>query len=96
MAPLKVTRSIRHVIAFVFQVILGSIAFLLFYLVAAGVSYAVGSINKWLSLTAPWLLGASNYIEIALFGLDVIAFGLFAVFELAHFARALWRQWVDE
>ena len=96
MGPLKVTRSVALVVAFVFQLVLGSLGFLALYIAAALLLLAVGVINKWAAISAPWLLTASGYVEIGLFGLDLIAFGLFAISELAHFARALWHEWNDD
>ena len=46
MGPLKVTRSVALVIAFVFQLVLGSLGFLALYVVAALLSLAVSFVNN--------------------------------------------------
>jgi hypothetical protein len=94
-AQLRVTRSAALVMAFVVQVLIGSATFLAFYLATVALAVIIGEANKWADLSAPWLQSVSRYLEMALFAVDLFAFALFIISEVAHFSRALWRGWND-
>lgn len=73
------------------QMVVGAITFVVIGLVALGLAF----FTKWLErMGAPdWLVTATHYLEIGVFGIDVLCFALFLVNEARKFARKLdWKS----
>jgi len=89
MAKIEIPASVGPVVAFVSQVVFGCAGFLLLYFAAVIASFGVHLMNEMAAQTAPWLPAIAPYIEMALFGVDLFAFGLFVVIEVIRFGKAL-------
>lgn len=80
------------VVAFVVQIVVGSLLFFLLYLVAVGLSLAIHFVNERAVDAPSWLHVASGYVEMVLFGADLVAFAMFILTEIVKFGRALWQE----
>ncbi len=89
---LQVSTLMAIVVAFVVQVIVGSLLFLALYAVAVALSLIIHGLNEMIGESAAWLATASRYAEMGLFGADLVAFALFVVSEVVKFARSLWQE----
>ena len=87
-----VPRKVQPVVDLAIQVAIGAVAFLAIYVVAVLLAASLKGIER-IGLAPPWLATSADYIERAVFGVDVVALALFLVSELASFCRLLLQQW---
>ena len=91
---IKLSKSMKPVYDFVFQVLLGAALFTIILFVAVGLAFLVQTIEA-LKIAPEWLIDGLHWIEFGLFWVDAVCFGLFLVAEALMFARALWSRWSD-
>ena len=85
---MKLSMGLLAGLALLVQMIVGGLLFFGIILVAVGVAAGV----RWLEASGvvpPWMAIASNYIEMAAFGIDIVVYGLFVVVEAIKTGRSL-------
>ena len=79
----EIPDDVKPVVDLCIQMVVGAVVFIIIGLVAFGLSLFV----KWLeSMGAPhWLVTSTHYLEMGVYGIDVLCFALFLVNELRKF-----------
>ncbi len=84
--------SLRPVVDFVIQVVVGAALFTLIMLVALALAGIVHLLSL-VGFSPRWLLNGAQWLEFGIFCFDVFCFALFFASEAAKLARGLWREW---
>jgi hypothetical protein len=72
----EIPKQVKPVWDFAIQIVVGAVGFIVVLLVAVAIAAVVKWIDR-LGVAPPWLFPVSEYVEMAIFGLDLFCFGLF-------------------
>ena len=91
---MRVPERFAVAVGFAIQVVVGAACFLVVLLVAGVIAWLVGQAEQLFAVPA-WLKTGAEMVEEAIFGADVLVYGLLILSETLKFARTLWREWKD-
>jgi hypothetical protein len=89
---LEIPRSVKPMVDFTIHVVVGALAFLVVLAVAVTISVCVKAAD---GLVPPFITNGGEMAEKALFGVDLVLFGLFVLSEVLKMVRGLWNEWSE-
>lgn len=85
----EVSRDTGALVAFAIQVVIGSLAFLTVFLCAVGIAWTVHYFEGVLPLPG-WLAISAQVVEVVIWAVDLVVFGLFLLSEVIKAWRSFW------
>ncbi|MGA2487131.1 MAG: hypothetical protein ABSF49_14225 [Roseiarcus sp.] len=82
-------KNLKPIVDFAIHVCVGSIGFLIVFGAAVIISVIVKACD---GIVPGWVETTGEYAEMALFGIDLICFGLFILSEAIRLVRGLWSE----
>lgn len=87
---LEIPQSLKPMVDFAIHVVVGALAFLVVLAAAVAISLCVRAADGYVP---PFITSGGELAEKALFGVDMVLFGLFVLNEMLKLIKSLWNEW---
>jgi hypothetical protein len=88
----EISRAVKPMVDFTIHVVVGALAFLVVLGMAVTISVCVKAADGYVP---PFITNGGELAEKALFGVDLVLFGLFVLSEALKLIRGLWNEWSE-